>query len=113
MNEVTTDAHPVVVPGVDTGDDTLIDLFARVQQVADAMSPAEIACETGLLPAGFDACSLAAHALARAQLICRRKGSRLLLVGSSPELREVIALLGFDEILPEYRCACPDCSRAA
>ncbi|CAA9382585.1 MAG: hypothetical protein AVDCRST_MAG66-410 [uncultured Pseudonocardia sp.] len=93
----------VVVPPVAAGNDGLGDLFTSITRIAEAASPAVVVCGTGAVPVGYAECSRAALELVRAQLVCRRLGSRLALVGSTPELRAVITLLGFDEVLPEHR----------
>ena len=48
---------------------------------------------------GADAVTV--DALARLQLAARRHGCRIVLRGASPELRELVALMGLDDVLPE------------
>ena len=51
--------------------------------------------------ANVEADAVAADALARLQLAARRHGCEVRLRGSSPELRELIKMMGFEDVLPE------------
>jgi len=92
----------VLVPGVDTGGDALIDTFAEIVRVASTCDDLLIVGDVRYLPTGDRESVLAVHALARAQLHCRRSGSRLELHASSPALRRAVSLLGLDDVLEEY-----------
>jgi ABC-type transporter Mla MlaB component len=61
-------------------------------------SGAELArCDVG----GVDPDAVTVDALARLQLAARRHGCRIRLRHASPELRELVALMGLSDVLPE------------
>ena len=65
----------------------------RLDECADAIVPCDVRSVTRPDAAAVDA-------LARLQLIARRRGRRIGLRGASPELRELLALMGLSEVLP-------------
>lgn len=50
---------------------------------------------------GVDADVVTVDALARLQLVAKRRRCRFLLVGTSPPLRELVGLMGLDDVLLE------------
>lgn len=77
--------------------DDLPGLCARVCGVLSDSPAAVVACQVpGVAP---DA--VAVDALARLQLAARRHGCRVVLVGASPELIELVALMGLADVLTQ------------
>ena len=75
----------------------LLGLCARVSALLEA-SGAEVAfCDVG----GLAADVVTVEALARLQLAARQHGSRVRLRNASPELRDLVALMGLREVLSE------------
>lgn len=52
--------------------------------------------------AGFEADAGTVDALARLQLAARRRGCQVRLRAASPDLRELIAFMGLQDVLPEW-----------
>ncbi len=53
-----------------------------------------------------DVDAITVDALARLQVAARRRGCEVRLRHASPELRELVALMGLESVLPEERQAC-------
>lgn len=71
-------------------------LCDRVCALLAAHGPGEARCDV----AGIDADAVAVDALARLQLAARRRGCRVRLRNCSPALRELVALMGLEDVLP-------------
>jgi ABC-type transporter Mla MlaB component len=73
-----------------------VDVLAeRLCEALDCGSDQLVDCDVSALTA--DAVSV--EALARLELAARRRGSKLRLIKASPELRELVALMGLSETL--------------
>jgi ABC-type transporter Mla MlaB component len=72
-------------------------LYERACALLEGRSGSLVLCEVS----GIDADAVAADALARLQLAARRHRCEVRLHGSSGQLRELIALLGLEDVLPE------------
>jgi hypothetical protein len=75
----------------------LAGLCARFGRVLARAEPGVAICE--LRSAGADAVTV--DALARLQLIARRRGSRVLVRGASDDLHELLALVGLCDVLAQ------------
>lgn len=75
-------------------------LCERIARLFDESRVTSVVCDLS----GLDRADLAAvDGLARLQLAARRRGRRMLLRGSSRELRQLIVLLGLGDVLPSER----------
>ena len=72
-------------------------LFARVCALLESADPQFVRCDV----TGIAADAVAVDALARLQLAAQRRGCRVRLRGASEELRDLVALMGLSEVLPE------------
>jgi ABC-type transporter Mla MlaB component len=72
-------------------------LYARVCQLLEAHAGAVVLCDI----AGIPCDAVAVDALARLQLGARRHGCEVRLANASAELRQVIAFMGLENVLPE------------
>ncbi len=70
-------------------------LFARTCALLGAGHIEQLRCELD----GVEADAVAVDALARLALAARRHGCSTLLCGASPELIDLVALIGLDEVL--------------
>ncbi|HEX6945624.1 MAG TPA: STAS domain-containing protein [Casimicrobiaceae bacterium] len=75
--------------------DDLPGLYARVCAALAELPPGDVHCGV----AGLSADAVAVEALARLQLAARCNGQRVVLVGASAALREVVELIGLGEVL--------------
>ena len=72
-------------------------LCVRVCALLERISARVVLCDvTGV---GVDAVTV--DALARLQLAAQRRGCRVRLRNASPELRELVAFMGLEDVLPE------------
>ena len=72
-------------------------LCARVCALLERTSARVVLCDvTGV---GVDAVTV--DALARLQLAAQRRGCRVRLCNASPDLRELVAFMGLEDVLPE------------
>ena len=78
------------------GRDDLPGLADRVCRLLCEARPALVRCDV----AGVDADAVTVDALARLQLAARRHGCRVLLTGAGASLRDLVALMGLDDVLP-------------
>lgn len=72
-------------------------LYARVCQLLEANAGGVVLCDV----AGIPGDCVAIEALARLQLGARRHGCEVHLREASKQLREVIAFMGLEDVLPE------------
>ncbi len=72
-------------------------LRARLGALLVATRPATVLCDVSSVAPD----AVAVDALARLQLAAARDGARISLVGTSPELRGLLRLVGLDAILPD------------
>ena len=75
--------------------DDLLGLCDRVCAVLRASGPGEARCDV----AGVGSDAVVVDALARLQLAAGRLGCRITLDHASPELRELVGLLGLEDVL--------------
>jgi hypothetical protein len=71
-------------------------LTERVCGVLRAHAGRELTCDVQ----GVDPDAVAVEALARLQLAARRTGCRITMCSASPELLDLIGLLGLSDVLP-------------
>ena len=84
----------------------LVDLCARIGRLLERCGADVAVCDVGA--AHPDAVTV--EALARLQLAARRAGCRLRLRNASRELRDLVALMGLDDVLPAEEDATPAAS---
>jgi hypothetical protein len=72
-------------------------LYARACRLMDRLGATRVVCEVGPLVA---ADAVAVEALARLQLVARRRGLRVALRRASPDLVDLLALAGLTDIVP-------------
>jgi ABC-type transporter Mla MlaB component len=72
-------------------------LFDRTCALLEGIGPEVLYCEV----TGVSADAVAVDALARLALAARRHGAQVLLSGASPQLRELVALMGLCDVLGE------------
>ncbi len=72
-------------------------LYSRVCDLLAANAGAVVLCEVGGIPAD----GIAVEALARLQLGAHRRGCEVHLRHASAGLRDVVAFMGLDDVLPE------------
>jgi ABC-type transporter Mla MlaB component len=77
--------------------DDLPGLCDRVCALLARSEDAVVLCDVGGVPAD----AVTVDALARLQLAARRYGCRVLLVNAARELRELVAFMGLQDVLPE------------
>jgi ABC-type transporter Mla MlaB component len=70
-------------------------LFDRTCALLEGVSPEVLCCEV----AAVSADAVAVDALARLALAARRHGAHVLLIGASPELLKLVALVGLSDVL--------------
>jgi ABC-type transporter Mla MlaB component len=70
-------------------------LFERTCALLQAIGPRVLRCEV----AGMPADAVAVDALARLALAARRHDARIMLIGMSGELRELVVFAGLDDVL--------------
>jgi ABC-type transporter Mla MlaB component len=75
-------------------------LCERVRVLADGSDAEVVVCDVGAL---VDPDAVTVDALARLQLTARRLGRRVRLRHASAELRELLAFVGLDEVVPFQR----------
>jgi ABC-type transporter Mla MlaB component len=96
MAAPASDAISFAITGPIARDD-LPGLCTRVCSLLEQSSVGGALCDvTGV---GVDAVTV--DALARLQLAARRRGCRIWLRNASTELRELVAFMGLDDVLPE------------
>jgi ABC-type transporter Mla MlaB component len=72
-------------------------LFERTCALLEGVAPEVLCCEVTAVAAD----AVAVDALARLALAARRHGAHVLLSGASPELCELLALMGLSDVLGE------------
>jgi anti-anti-sigma regulatory factor len=72
-------------------------LRARACQLLADTRPASVLCDVSAVTAD----AVAVEALAGLQLAAVRRGARISLVGTRPELRGLLRLVGLDDVLPD------------
>jgi ABC-type transporter Mla MlaB component len=72
-------------------------LFDRTCALLEGVSPEVLCCEVAAVAAD----AVAVDALARLVLAARRHGAHVLLIGASPELLQLVALVGLSDVLGE------------
>ena len=77
--------------------DDLPGLCDRVCGVLHACGPGDTRCDV----AGVEPDAVTVDALARLQLAARRLGCRVRLQNAAPDLRDLIVLMGLDDVLAE------------
>lgn len=70
-------------------------LCDRVCALLAQLEPGEISCEVE----GVEPDAVTVDALARLQLAAQRRGCRIRLENASPELRELVELMGLSEVV--------------
>jgi ABC-type transporter Mla MlaB component len=70
-------------------------LFDRTCALLEGIGPQVLRCEVAAVAAD----AVAVDALARLALAARRHGAHVLLIGASPELLELVALVGLSDVL--------------
>ena len=73
-------------------------LCDRICSLLVARGPGELRCEV----VGVEPSAVTVDALARLQLAAQRHGCRIRLENASPQLRELVDLLGLTEVLVYY-----------
>ena len=84
----------------------LAGLCARVGRLLERCGADVAVCDMG----AAEADAVTVEALGRLQLTARRTGCRLRLRGASRELRDLVVLMGLDEVLPAEEDATPEAS---
>jgi ABC-type transporter Mla MlaB component len=77
--------------------DDLPGLCNRVCRVLERSGSAVVLCDVG----GIDTDAVTVDALARLQLAARRQGCQVRLRCASKDLRDLLAFMGLDDVLPE------------
>jgi ABC-type transporter Mla MlaB component len=72
-------------------------LYSRICRLLTDASPAVALCDVHDVAAD----AVTVDALARLQLAARRHGCQIRLCRASPELRELLALVGLQDVVPE------------
>jgi ABC-type transporter Mla MlaB component len=75
------------------------DLRGLCQRVCDLIQPGVAIARFDVSAARADAVTV--DALAHLQLLARRRGCQVRLLGCSPELRDLVAFMGLTDVLPE------------
>lgn len=92
------DTRPAIAMAIrgPIGRDDLPGLSDRVCRLLCESRPALLRCDV----AGLAADAVAVDALARLQLAATQHGCRLLLAGAGEPLRDLVAMMGLDGVLP-------------
>jgi ABC-type transporter Mla MlaB component len=75
------------------------DLPGLCDRICSLLASAGVACEVPCEVVGVEPSAVTVDALARLQLAAQRHGCRIRLENTSPELRELVDLLGLTEVL--------------
>lgn len=92
------DTQPAIAMAIwgPIGRSDLPGLSDRICRLLCEARPALVCCDV----AGVQADAVTVDALARLQLAAARHGCRVLLTGAAESLRDLIALMGLDDVLP-------------